>query len=95
MQSVNNILKLLKHLGKFKYAMPRCPSVEINRSILLIPALCGNLERDSIDQLLRDSQHKELLEWEEKNVPDTLRKKRQKLNKKPVPKTGEFIAAIG
>ena len=84
--------------GKFKYAMQRCPSQEINRSILLIPALCGNLERDSIAQLLRDSQHKELLEWEEKNVPDTLWKKRQKLNKNPqqkVPKTGKFIAAIG
>lgn len=84
--------------GKFKYAMQRCPSLEINRSILLIPALCGNLERDSIDQLLRDSQHKELLEWEEKNVPETLRQKRQKLNKNPqqkVPKTGEFIPAIG
>jgi hypothetical protein len=84
--------------GKFKYAMERYPSLEINRSILLIPSLCGNLERDSIDQLLRDSQHKELLQWEEKNVPDTLRKKRQKLNQNPQPrgqKTGEFIAAIG
>ncbi|MGB5713857.1 MAG: hypothetical protein WBM44_23470, partial [Waterburya sp.] len=84
--------------GKFKYAMQRCPSGEINRNILLIPTLCGNLERDSIDQLLRDSQHKELLEWEEKNVPETLRQKRQKLNKnsqQKVPKTGEFIAAIG
>lgn len=84
--------------GKFKYAMQRCPSPEINRSTLLIPALCGNLERDSIDELLRESQHKELLEWQEKNVPDTLRQKRQKLNKnhqQKVPKTGEFIGAIG
>jgi len=34
----------------------------------------------------------------EKNVPDTLRQKRQKLNKnhqQKVPKTGEFIGAIG
>ena len=84
--------------GKFKYAMQRCPSLEINRSTLLIPALCGHLERDSIDELLRESQHKELLEWEEKNVPETLRKKRQKLNKnhqQKVPKPGEFIGAIG
>ncbi|MGB5714958.1 MAG: hypothetical protein WBM44_29065, partial [Waterburya sp.] len=56
--------------GKFKYAMQRCPSPEINRSTLLIPALCGNLERDSIDELLQKSQHKELLECQEKNVPD-------------------------
>ena len=84
--------------GKFKYAMERCPSLEINRSTLLIPALCGHLERDSIAELLRESQHKELLEWEEKNVPDTLRQKRQKLNQnhqQKVPKTGEFIEAIG
>lgn len=84
--------------GKFKYAMERCPSLEINRSTLLIPALCGHLEQDSIDELLRDSQHKELLEWSEKNVPDTLRQKRQKLNQnhqQKVPKTGEFIGAIG
>ena len=38
--------------GKFKYAMERCPSLEINRSTLLIPALCGHLERDSIDEQL-------------------------------------------
>ncbi len=40
--------------GKFKYAMSRCPSLEINRSTLLIPALCGHLERDSIAELLRE-----------------------------------------
>ncbi len=82
--------------GKFKYALQRCPSPEINRSTLLIPALCGHLERNSIDELLRKSQHKELLKWEEKNVPETLRQKRQKLNKnhqQKVPKTGKFIGA--
>ncbi len=84
--------------GKFKYAMERCPSLEINRSTLLIPALCGHLERDSIAELLRESPHQELLEWSEKNVPETLRQKRQKLHKhhqQKIPKTGEFIEAIG
>ena len=83
--------------GKFKYVMQRCPSPEINRITLLIPSLCGHLDRDSIDKLLRESKHQELLEWEEKNVPDTLRQKRQKLNKKHqqrVPKTGDFIGVI-
>ena len=84
--------------GKFKYALSRSPSPEINRSALLIPALCGHLERDSIPELLRESSHQELLEWSEQNVPETLRQKRQKLHKlhkQKVPKTGEFIGAIG
>ncbi len=84
--------------GKFKYALSRSPSPEINRSALLIPALCAHLERDSIPELLRESSHQELLEWSEQNVPETLRQKRQKLHKlhkQKVPKTGEFIGAIG
>ena len=84
--------------GKFKYALSRSPSPEINRSALLIPALCGHLERDSIDELLRESSHQELLEWSEQNVPETLRQKRQKLHKlhkQKVPKTGGFIGTIG
>ena len=84
--------------GKFKYALSRSPSPEINRSALLIPALCSHLERDSIPELLRESSHQELLEWSEQNVPETLRQKRQKLHKlhkQKVPKTGKFIGAIG
>ena len=84
--------------GKFKYALSRCPSPEINRSALLIPSLCGHLEQDSIPELLRESSHQELLEWSEQNVPKTLRQKRQKLHQLPrqkVPKTGEFIGTIG
>ncbi len=84
--------------GKFKYALSRCPSPEINRSALLIPALCGHLERDFIPELLRESSHQELLQWSEQNVPETLRQKRQKLHKhhlQKVPKTEEFIGAIG
>ena len=84
--------------GKFKYALSRSPNPEINRSALLIPTLCGHLERESIPELLRESSHQELLEWSEQNVPETLRQKRQKLHKlhkQKVPKTGEFIGAIG
>jgi len=84
--------------GKFKYALSRSPNPEINRSALLIPTLCGHLERESIPELLRESSHQELLEWSEQNVPETLRQKRQKLYKphlQKVPKTGEFIGAIG
>ncbi len=84
--------------GKFKYALSRSPSPEINRSALLIPALCGHLERDFIPELLRESSHQELLQWSEQNVPETLRQKRQKLHKhhlQKAPKTEEFIGAIG
>ena len=66
--------------GSFKHIMNRNPQADMNRSVLLIPALCGSahLEQQKITTLLAATPHKLLQEWERANIPYTLRKKRQK-----------------
>jgi hypothetical protein len=63
--------------GRFKHVIERSPQADMNRTVLLIPALCGN--RDEITLLRTFSQtcHAELKEWEVDNIPYTVRKNRQ------------------
>jgi hypothetical protein len=63
--------------GKFKYAIERSPQSDMNRSILLIPALCGALNEDIVTQALKQASCRDLKEWEKENIPYTIRKKRQ------------------
>ncbi len=73
--------------GSFKHMMNRNPQADMNRSVLLIPALCGSahLDEASIKTLLANTPHKLLQTWEQENIPYTLRKKRQEIwpSKKP------------
>ena len=64
--------------GSFKHIMSRNPQADMNRSVLLIPALCGNdhLDETRITTLLANTPHKQLQAWEQENIPYTLRKKR-------------------
>ena len=62
--------------GKFKYALKRSAQSDMNRATLLIPLLCGNLDKQKILDTLANTKHKELKEWEEENIPDTVRKQR-------------------
>ena len=48
----------------------------MNRAVLLIPLLCGNLDEARILSILENTPHKELKKWEEENVPYTIRKQR-------------------
>jgi hypothetical protein len=41
--------------GKFKYAIERSPQADMNRTILLIPALCGNLNGNITTQAIKSS----------------------------------------
>lgn len=63
--------------GKFKNAIERSPQSDINRTALLIPVFCGNLDESVINETLNQTKHKELKKWEEENIPYTLRKERQ------------------
>jgi len=65
--------------GSFKHIMARNPQADMNRSVLLIPALCGGgqLDDQQISALLARTPHKTLQVWEQENIPYTLRKKRQ------------------
>jgi len=65
--------------GSFKHIMNRNPQADMNRSVLLIPALCSavHLDQQKITALLDDTPHKQLQAWEQTNIPYTLRKKRR------------------
>ena len=77
--------------GSFKYIMNRNPQADMNRSVLLIPALCGSahLNEARITTLLASTPHALLQAWEQENIPYTLRKKRQAIWPPKQPKTGE------
>lgn len=62
--------------GKYKYIIKRSPQTEVNRSVLIIPALCGNIDEHKILKTLESTNHQELKNWEEENVGDTMRTKR-------------------
>ena len=63
--------------GKFKHVIERRSHAEMNRTALLIPALCGDKDKIMVEQAFRKARHKDLERWEEENIPYTLRKKRQ------------------
>ena len=63
--------------GNFKHIIERNPQADMNRSVLLIPALCGNRDETAITQALNHASHFDLEKWEDVNIPYTMRKKRQ------------------
>lgn len=77
--------------GSFKHIMNRNPQADMNRSVLLIPALCAgsHLDQQSITTLLNNTPHKQLQAWEQVSIPYTLRKKRQKIFRNKKPKNGK------
>jgi hypothetical protein len=63
--------------GSFKHIIERSPQADMNRSTLLIPALCGRLDAVVVTRALAQTRHHDLQAWEKANIPYTLRKKRQ------------------
>jgi len=63
--------------GSFKHIMERSPQADMNRTTLLIPALCGSHDDKRIEQALHMASHRDLRKWENKHIPYTMRKKRQ------------------
>ena len=63
--------------GSFKHIMERSPQADMNRTTLLIPALCGNHNDKTIAHALHMANHRDLQKWENDNIPYTMRKKRQ------------------
>ncbi|MFZ2406303.1 MAG: hypothetical protein WAW41_14275 [Methylobacter sp.] len=63
--------------GNFKHIIARSPQADMNRTTLLIPALCGTLDENMIMQALSQARHDDLRIWEEENIPYTIRKRRQ------------------
>ncbi len=63
--------------GNFKHIIERSPQADMNRTVLLIPALCGYLNEGVITQALQQASQRDLEQWESDNIPYTVRKKRQ------------------
>ena len=63
--------------GNFKHILERSPQADMNRTALLIPALCGNPDTTTILNALARARHGDLVSWEQENIPYTMRKKRQ------------------
>ena len=63
--------------GNFKHIIERSPQADMNRSTLLIPALCGRSDAVVVERALAQTRHNDLQTWEQANIPYTLRKKRQ------------------
>ena len=62
--------------GNFKHIIERSPQADMNRTALLIPALCGSLDKRTIATALHLASQRDLQMWEEENIPYTVRKKR-------------------
>jgi hypothetical protein len=74
--------------GRFKYILERNPQADMNRSALIMKALCGNLDESVIKLALDSAPHDELKKWEQDNIPYTMRKKRRQFFSGANPKTG-------
>jgi len=62
--------------GNFKHIIERSPQADMNRTVLLIPALCGKREGTVVTQALHEASHIDLEAWEKEHMPYTVRKKR-------------------
>jgi hypothetical protein len=63
--------------GNFKHIIERSPQADMNRTVLLIPALCGKLTDTTVTQALRQASQADIETWEKKHIAYTVRKKRQ------------------
>jgi hypothetical protein len=60
--------------GNFKHIIERSPQADMNRTVLLIPALCGKLTDATVTQALRQTSQADIKAWEKKHIPYTVRK---------------------
>ena len=75
--------------GNYKHIIERSPQADMNRSVLLIPALCGGRKGAIIDRALNEASQVDLERWENENIPYTIRKKRQKFFENASQKQGK------
>ena len=63
--------------GNYKHILERSPQADMNRSVLLIPALCGNRKQEAIEKALHQVSQLDLEKWESENIPYTVCKQRR------------------
>ena len=69
--------------GRFKHVIERSSHADMNRTALLIPALCGKINEEVINRAFTETQHSDLVEWESENIKHTQRKNRISFFKGP------------
>jgi hypothetical protein len=80
--------------GNFKHIIERSPQADMNRTVLLIPALCGKLTDTTVKQALRQASQADIGTWEKKHISYTVRKKRHAFfNAGDSHNTGKYKAA--
>ena len=86
-------MTLLKHcLVPLNIFLIEALRADINRTVLLIPALCGTLSEEVITGALKQASQNDLEQWEKKNISYTVRKQRQAFfNGDRNPKNGELL----
>jgi len=63
--------------GNFKHILERSPQADMNRTALLIPALCGHPDAATLSNALVHARQGDLATWEQEHIPYTMSKKRQ------------------
>jgi prenyltransferase beta subunit len=81
-KEITSLPLLVSSDGNFKHDIERSAQADMNRTALLIPALCGEIDETVFENALNHARHKDLKDWEDANIAYTVRKKRQEfLNK--------------
>ena len=62
--------------GKFKYLLERTPQLDMNSATLLVPLLCGDLDKEKISIALANADNDSLKLWKDENILYTVRKQR-------------------
>jgi len=74
LQGSSDIIESL--FGNFKHIIERSPQADMNRTVLLIPALCGKLTDTTVTQALKQASQADIKVWEKEYIAYTVRKKR-------------------
>lgn len=77
--------------GNFKHIIARSPQADMNRTTLLIPALCGKHNDVTVIQAMMYARQRDLNNWDKKNIPYTVQKERRQLFKN-IQKTGKLVS---
>ena len=65
-------------IGKAKQRLEANGRSELNKSILLIPCMCGELTHDLVAEALATVRVQDVTSWVAENVGDTLQSKRRR-----------------
>ena len=87
-------------MGKAKQRLEAHGRSELNKSILLIPCLCGELTPDLVAEALTTVRVQDVTTWVSENVGETMQSKRRKAfprsqPQKPGTETAEPLADTG